>query len=145
MPKHQFRLAIEGDDDAAIEPLMAPDVVLHSPVLHGPFLGREVVTQLLSVLQRTFTDVVYTDEFVADQKSALVYRAKLGALEAEGVQILRQGPDGSIVDITVLMRPLRVGLALAEALGPAVEKLPDGSYRIKPLEGGAEAALGRSA
>jgi SnoaL-like domain len=132
--KHPFRQAIEDDDASAYGPLLASDVVFHSPVLHAPFLGRENVTTLLSTLRSTFTDPVYTDEFAADGKRALVFRAKLGELDGEGVQLLRFGKDGLIADITVLVRPIRVSMALAEALGPRLEKLPDGTHRLKPAE-----------
>jgi hypothetical protein len=73
-------VAIEEGDDAAIGWLLAPDIVFHSPVLHAPFLGREVVMALLSILRR------------------------------------------------------RVGMALAEALGPRVQKLPDGTYGVMDSE-----------
>jgi hypothetical protein len=32
------------------------------------------------------------------------------------------------------MRPMRITIALAEALGPRLEKLPDGTHRLKPAE-----------
>lgn len=130
--QHPFRRAIEDGDDDALAPLLASGVVFHSPVLHAPFVGRDNVANLISVLRSTFTNPRYTDEFAAEGKRALVFRAELGDLEGEGVQLLRFDQDGLIGDITVLLRPIRATMALAETLGPRLEKLPDGTHRLKP-------------
>jgi SnoaL-like domain len=84
-PEHPLRRAIEDGDAAAVERLLASDVVLHSPVLHAPFVGREVVAGLFSLLLSTFANPRYTDEFPAASKRALVFRAEIGDLEVEGV------------------------------------------------------------
>jgi hypothetical protein len=128
--KHPFRVAIE--DGGALEPLLASDVVFHSPVLHAPFVGRDVVAPLIRAVRASFTDRVYTDEFAADGKRALVFRARIKDLDAEGVQVLRFGDDELIVDITGLLRPITASMALAEALGPRLETLPDGTHRLRP-------------
>jgi SnoaL-like domain len=130
--RHLFQQAVERGAAEALSELLSPDVVFHSPVVHAPFVGREVVVDLLSALLDTFEDPVYTDAFEADGKRALVFQAKLADLEAEGVQILRFDRDDLVADITVLLRPMRVAIALTEALGPRLEKLPDGTHRLKP-------------
>jgi SnoaL-like domain len=132
--KHPFRRAIEAGDDSAFGPLLASDVVFHSPVLHAPFVGREVVAPLIAAVRSSFTDRVYTDEFAAEGKRVLVFRARIADLDTEGAQLLRFGDDELIADITVLLRPMRAAMALADALGPRVEKLTDATHRMKPLE-----------
>jgi SnoaL-like domain len=135
-PEHPFRRAIEDGDAAAVERLLASDVVLHSPVLHAPFVGREVVAGLFSLLLSTFANPRYTDEFPAASKRALVFRAEIGDLEVEGVQLLRLNQDGLIGDVTILLRPMSASMAVAEAIGPRVEKLPDGTHGLKPAGAG---------
>jgi len=52
-----FRAAVERlDIDAACE-LLAPDVVFHSPVTFHPFVGRDTVVQLLTLVADTFEEL----------------------------------------------------------------------------------------
>jgi ketosteroid isomerase-like protein len=119
---HPFRAAVEaGDVDAALATL-APDVVFHSPAVFHPYVGHETVGALLRLVFETFEDFRYTDELEgADGTHALIFRARVGEREVEGLDLLRDDADGRIADFTVMIRPLSGLLALAQALGPKVE------------------------
>jgi hypothetical protein len=52
---------------------------------------------------------------------ALIFRARVGERELEGMDLVRIGADGLIEDFTVMIRPLSGLIALAQALGPKVE------------------------
>jgi hypothetical protein len=117
-PHDSFRNAVESGDRAAIVAALAPDVVFNSPVKHVPFKGREAVKVLFVALLETFEDFRYTDEFdAADGSRALVFRARVGDRELEGIDILRFDDDGLVADFTVMVRPLTGAMALAEAVG----------------------------
>jgi hypothetical protein len=111
--------------------LLVPDVQLHSPVLHAPFVGRDTVEPLLPVLRGCFTDLVYTDELRAPGTLALVCRARIDGLEAEGVQLLRLDGAGLVEDITVLLRPIRASMALSRAMEPRIAKQDDGTWGLR--------------
>ncbi len=64
----RFRTAAEQKDIAAAEELFAPGIVFHSPVTFHPFVGRETVTQLLSIVADTFEDFRYTDQVEAGSR-----------------------------------------------------------------------------
>jgi len=113
-----FRAAIEARDHEAMVAGFAPDAVLRSPVTFNPFEGREAIAQLLAILLETFEDFRYTDEFEAEGKAALVFRARVGDRELEGLDLFRFDADGSIAELTVMVRPLSAVIALAEAVGP---------------------------
>jgi ketosteroid isomerase-like protein len=119
---HPFRAAVEaGDVDAALATL-APDVVFHSPAVFHPYVGHETVGALLRLVFETFEDFRYTDELEgADGTHALIFRARVGEREVEGLDLLRDDADGRVADFTVMIRPLSGLLALAQALGPKVE------------------------
>lgn len=120
MSQHEaFRGAVESGDQAAMVAALAPDVVFNSPVKHKPFEGREAVTALFGALLETFEDFRYTDEFDADADGAkaLVFRARVGDRELEGIDILRFDADGLVADFTVMVRPLTGAIALAEEVG----------------------------
>jgi SnoaL-like domain len=112
-----FRAAVEAGDHSAMVAALAPDVVFNSPVKHRPFEGREAVAVLFGALMETFEDFRYTDELSAERMSALVFRARVGDRELEGIDILRFDDEGLIADFTVMVRPLTGAIALAEAVG----------------------------
>jgi hypothetical protein len=119
-----FRAAVEARDQAAMVAALAPDVVFNSPIKHRPFEGREAVAVLFGALLETFEDFRYTDEFEADGAKALIFRARVGDRELEGIDILRFDDEGLIAEFTVMVRPLTGAMALAEAVG---EKLGIGA------------------
>jgi hypothetical protein len=117
-----FRAAVEVHDLDAVIATLAPDVVLHSPVTFQPYVGRETVGRLLRLIAETFEDMHYTDELDSSGGAqALVFRARVGDRELEGLDLLRLGPDGLIADLTVMLRPLSGLIALAQSIGPKVE------------------------
>jgi hypothetical protein len=120
-----FRAAIERRDLDGMVATLSDDVVLHSPVSFKPFEGREAVAQLFEILLRTFEDFRYTDDLPGDEAHAMIFRARIGDREVEGLDLLRPGPDGRIVDFTVMVRPLTGVVALAEAVGPQLAAAQD--------------------
>jgi SnoaL-like protein len=122
MPSHAFRAAVEAHDLDALAETLAPDVVLHSPVTYRPYAGRETVVALLRLIAAAFEDFRYTDEFQnADGVHALVFRARVGDRELEGVDLLRLDADGLVADLTAIVRPLSGLAALAQAIGPRAQ------------------------
>jgi SnoaL-like domain len=113
-----FRAAVEAGDHAAMAAAFAPDAVLRSPVTFKPFEGREAISRLLAILLETFEDFRYTDEFEAEGKAALVFSARVGDRELEGLDLIRFDGQGQIAELTVMVRPLSAVIALAEAVGP---------------------------
>ena len=115
---HPFRVAAAAKDHAGMVAALAPDVTLHSPVSFKPFEGREAVAVLFTALLEVFEGFRYTDELGDGDTRLLVFRARVGNRDLEGVDLLRLGPDGLIADFTVMVRPLSATIALAEAIGP---------------------------
>jgi SnoaL-like domain len=113
----QFRAAVEQGDLVAVRELLAEDIVFHSPVTFHPFLGRDTVARLLSLVADTFEDFRYTDELDSDGAHALIFRASVAGREIEGIDLLRVGADGLIADFTVMLRPLSGLIPFAEAMG----------------------------
>jgi hypothetical protein len=116
-PADAFRAAIERWDLDAVSELLAPDIVFHSPVTFHPFVGRETVTKLLTLVAQTFEDFRYTDELEADGKHALIFRANVAGKELEGIDLLRFDDAVLIADFTVMIRPLSGLIPFAQAMG----------------------------
>jgi hypothetical protein len=118
-----FRAAVEARDIVAMVDTLAPDVVFNSPVAFKPFEGRETVGKVLEAVLGTFEDFRYTDELDHGDVHALVFRARVGDKEVEGIDLLRLNDDGQIADFTVMVRPASALMALGEAMGPKVAGL----------------------
>lgn len=121
-PAAAFRAAIERWDLDAVTELLAPDIVFHSPVTFHPFLGRETVSRLLSLVAETFEDFRYTDELETDGAHALIFRASVEGKELEGIDLLRFDENGLIADFTVMIRPLSGLIPFAQAMGEKATK-----------------------
>jgi hypothetical protein len=115
-----FRAAVERQDIDAAHELFAEDIVFHSPATFHPFVGRETVMQLLSLVAQTFEGFRYTDELEGDGAHALIFRASIGGREIEGLDLLRLDADGLIADFTVMLRPLSGLVPFAQAMGEKV-------------------------
>jgi hypothetical protein len=113
----RFREAAEQKDIAAAAELFAPGIVFHSPVTFHPFLGRETVTQLLSIVAETFEDFRYTDQIGSGAVHALIFRASIDGRELEGIDLLRLDEEGLIEDFTVMIRPMSGLIPFAQAMG----------------------------
>lgn len=120
MPAHPFRIAVEARDHDAMTATLHDDVVLHSPIAFEPFRSKAIVARLLEVLLNdVFEDFSYTDELVADDGThGLVFTARIGDREVQGLDLVRHGADGRIEDFTVMVRPLSAATALRDAIGP---------------------------
>lgn len=120
----RFRAAVEAMDMDAALATLSPDVVFHSPAVFHEYRGIEAVGGLLRIVAETFEDFRYTDQLSGDDDApvhALIFRARVGDRELEGMDLVRVGADGLIEDFTVMIRPLSGLVALAQALGPKVE------------------------
>lgn len=117
----RFRAAAENKDIAAAAELFAEGIEFHSPATFHPFVGRETVTRLLTIVADTFEDFRYTDELDADGAHALIFRAAIGGREIEGIDLLRLDEDGLIYDFTVMLRPISGLLPFAQAMGEKVQ------------------------
>jgi len=117
-----FRDAIERRDLDGMVATLADDVVLHSPVSFKPFEGREAVAQLFEILLRTFEDFRYTDDLPGEEVHAMIFRARIGDREVEGLDLIRPGRDGRIVDFTVMVRPLSALNLVVEKMGTELKR-----------------------
>ena len=108
--------AIDAGDREAIESLVADDVVFHSPV--QTYRGKGQVIRLLVTVGGVIDDVSVTREL----DGVTFFVATVEEHPVDGVLVQRDGDDGQVAEITLMMRPLaqlqaavaRMARALAE-------------------------------
>ncbi|MUL82986.1 MULTISPECIES: nuclear transport factor 2 family protein [unclassified Mycolicibacterium] len=122
---HPFREAVEARDEAAIEALLADDVVFTSPVAFKPYPGKPITAAILRGVMRVFEDFRYIRE-IADASGrdhALVFEATVAGKQITGCDFLHLDDDGKIDDFMVMVRPLSAATALAEAMGAQFDRI----------------------
>src|SRR3954453_10342720 len=100
-----FRKAVESGDVGAMAAGLAPDIKFRSPSAFQTYEGREAVMQVLGLVGQVFEDFRYFDELHGDGTTCLLFAARVGDRELEGMDYLRHGPDGLVTELMVMVRP----------------------------------------
>ena len=116
MKSDSFRAAAEAKDFSAVDELFSEQVVFRSPVVFKPYEGREAISVLLAAVVQVFEDFRYVDQVETGDTAVLVFSARVGDREVDGVDILRFDSEGRIRELMVMVRPMSGMNALAEAM-----------------------------
>jgi SnoaL-like domain len=116
MRSDRFRAAVEAKDLSAIDELFTEDVSFRSPVVYAPYEGREAIGVVLAAVVQVFEDFRYTDQVETGDTAVLVFEARVGDRELNGVDILRFDDDGRVKEMMVMVRPMSGLNAVAEAM-----------------------------
>jgi SnoaL-like domain len=125
---HPFRKAVEERDEAAIQALLADDVVFTSPVAFKPYVGKPITAAILRGVLRIFEDFHYVRE-IADSNGhdhALVFETGISGVpgvKVNGCDFLHLNDDGLIDNFMVMVRPLSGATALSEAMGAQFDRI----------------------
>ena len=122
MQSDRFRAAAENKDFSAIDELFADDVVFRSPVVYKPYEGKDATAMLLRAVSQVFEDFRYTDQVESGDSATLVFSARVGDRELDGIDYLEFGDDGRISSMSVFIRPMSGVNALAEAMAKKLEE-----------------------
>ena len=122
---HPFRKAVEERDTAAIEAMLAENVVFTSPVAFKPYPGKAITAAILRAVLRVFEDFRYVREIAgADGRDhALVFTATIDGKQINGCDFLHFDDNGLIDDFMVMVRPLSGANALSAAMGAQFERV----------------------
>lgn len=126
-----FREAVEARDMAAVEAMLAEDVVFRSPVAFKPYPGKAITAAILRAVVEVFEDFRYVRE-IRDPSGvdhALVFEATVDGLSVTGCDFLRYDDAGKIADFMVMVRPLRAAEALAAQMGERFEQIQAAATR----------------
>ena len=114
--RHPFgRAILDGDEEAALATI-ADDVEFRSPAVYKPYHGKEDVSNVLRLVATVFDNFRYTNEWRDGKTTILFFEANVGDRELQGVDILEEGDDGLVEELTVMVRPLSGLQALAGAV-----------------------------
>jgi hypothetical protein len=119
-----FRTAIESEDKGALIQCLAEDIRFLSPVVFRPYEGRDVVGTILTEgAMRVFEGFSYRHQLENGDAASLIFSARVGDRDLEGLDLLRFNEVGEVAELTVMVRPLSGLNALAAAMAERFEAL----------------------
>jgi hypothetical protein len=122
---HPFRKAVQDRDEAAIQALLADNVVFTSPVVFKPYVGKPITAAILRGVLRIFEDFRYVREIAGSEgrDHALIFETIVSGKKITGCDFLHFDDDGLIDDFMVMVRPLSGATALSEAMGAQFDRI----------------------
>src|SRR3954466_7742181 len=103
-----FRDAFERRDEAGLIALLAPGVVLHSPVLGRPWEGPETVVSLILTMSEILGDVRFEEPMAGARRAGLALAGEHAGRPFEAMLVLGLDERGTVARLTAMVRPLGV-------------------------------------
>ena len=123
---------VRSRDMAALQRILADDVVFHSPVVHTPQRGKAITVQYLMGAMQVLNNASfrYEREIVGAHDAVLEFTTEIDGILINGVDLIRWNDAGQIVDFKVMVRPLKAVNMLHQRMGEMRDRLkaaPQGS------------------
>ena len=74
---HVFRAAVESGEFDTIGDLFAEDAVLHSPIAHRPYHGRDMIAAIICAVADALNDFHFVKEMLRPLKAVSVFAEKM--------------------------------------------------------------------
>ena len=109
LPIDAWHQLISERNVAALDEVLADDVVFHSPVVHSPQNGKRLAKMYLSaaILVLGNSDFAYVREVVGESDAVLEFTCEINGTHINGVDMIHWNADGKIDDFKVMIRPLK--------------------------------------
>lgn len=112
------RVLAEGARPEALVAIIREDAVFHSPVVHTPQRGRELVVAYLAAAGQVLGNASfrYVRELLDRETACLEFETELDGIHVNGVDLIRFDAEGRIADFKVMVRPLKAVNKVWEAM-----------------------------
>ncbi len=116
-------------DTAALDDILADDVVFHSPVVHTPQKGKTLTTMYLraAIMVLGNGGFEYVREVVGESDAVLEFTTDIGGVHVNGVDMIHWNADGKIDDFKVMIRPLKAVSLLHGLMKQMLEQAGSGA------------------
>lgn len=113
-----FLNSMHARNATALGEHMAENVILYAPFATEPFVGKDVVLQIISAVLSAVDEFSVTAIIPAENRAAIMVRIRLSDIEVTGVDDMTIDKNGYIASMTVQWRPLAQVVALQQKLAP---------------------------
>ncbi|MFN8188878.1 MAG: nuclear transport factor 2 family protein [Nocardioidaceae bacterium] len=102
----RWHAVVAAQDPSGLPAIITEDAVFHSPAVHAPQPGRDMVVAYLTAALRVLgPHFRYERSWTNESSAVLEFITRLDDREVQGVDIIEFTEDGLIRDFTVLVRP----------------------------------------
>jgi len=108
-PLQRWHAMMDHHDMSALSDLLADDAVFHSPVVHTPQRGKEIVMLYLTAASEIFADTGfhYEREIIDGNTAVLEFSCEIDGIQINGIDMFTWNDAGLITDFKVMVRPLK--------------------------------------
>lgn len=113
-----------GNQPDQLAAIIREDAVFHSPVVHTPQMGRDIVVTYLAAAGVVLnTDKFhYARELLDGNQALLEFYTELDGVQINGIDLITFDDDGMITDFKVMVRPLKAINKVWEKMGAHLAK-----------------------
>ncbi|HEX9301508.1 MAG TPA: nuclear transport factor 2 family protein [Casimicrobiaceae bacterium] len=121
-----WRGVVHSRNAKGLASLLAEDVVFHSPVVHTPQAGKTITLQYLYAAFNVFSNESfrYIREIRGPRDAALEFQVEIDGVSVNGVDLLKWDDEGKIVEIKVLIRPLKAINLIHQKMSAMLQAIP---------------------
>lgn len=116
---------VQGRDLAALQALLADDVVFHSPVVHTPQRGKPITLAYLTGAMHVLNTPAfrYVREIVGERDAVLEFMTEIDGIAIDGIDLIHWNDAGQIDDFKVMVRPLKAVQIVHQKMGEMLARL----------------------
>ena len=118
-PIEHWHQIVRSRDMAALERLLADDVVFISPVVHTPQAGKAITMKYLQAALQVLNNdsFSYLNEWYGADSAVLEFQSTVDGIVINGVDMIGWNKAGRINRFKVMVRPLKAMNKLHEHMG----------------------------
>ena len=114
------RFVASGDHDL-LASLLSEHIVFRSPFVQSPILERKATLLVLTTVVQIFENFRYHRTFTAGpHDAALEFSANIGKWQLKGIDLIKFGETGEMIEFEVMIRPIKALAALGEEMGTRI-------------------------
>lgn len=100
---------LKNADVTALDQILADNSVFHSPIVHSPQVGKDLVKMYLSAAFFVFYNDTfqYVRQVLSGNDAVLEFKVDIDGIMVNGVDMITCDNEGKIVDFKVMIRPLK--------------------------------------
>jgi hypothetical protein len=123
-PIEQWHQVVKSRDPAALQALLAAEVVFVSPVVHTPQAGRAITLAYLNAAMQVLNNdsFRYLNQWFGPDSAVLEFESVVEGISVNGIDMIRWDAAGQIDHFKVMVRPLKAVNKLHEVMARALQR-----------------------
>lgn len=124
-PIANWHQAVKEHNAEAVNELLDENVILYSPVVHTPQVGKLITAKYLSAALDVFgkDSFKYIREFRNDGEAVLEFEVELDNIYVNCVDMIKWNDSGKITEFKVLIRPLKAVNLIHQKMAEMLQRL----------------------